>query len=80
MDPTRLVSTVQTGGGVIVWGRFPWHILGPLIAISPGLTATVCLNIVADPVHLLLMATSRRIMLHVTKQKLQTGFMSMTKS
>ncbi len=30
MDPSCLVSTVQAGGGgVMVWGIFSWHILGP---------------------------------------------------
>lgn len=57
-----LVSTVQAGGCVMVWG----------------------MNIVADhvnpfmaSVYHLVMATSKRIMLHVTKQKPQTGFMNM---
>ncbi len=31
MDPSCLVSTVQAGGGgVMVWGIFSWHTLGPL--------------------------------------------------
>ncbi len=30
MDPSRLVSTVQAGGGVMVWGIFSWHTFGPL--------------------------------------------------
>ncbi len=31
MAPSCLVSTVQAdGGGVMVWGIFSWHILGPL--------------------------------------------------
>ncbi len=31
MDPFCLVSTVQAGGGgVMVWGIFSWHTLGPL--------------------------------------------------
>ncbi len=30
MDPSCLVSTVQAGGdGVMVWGIFSWHTLGP---------------------------------------------------
>ncbi len=28
-DPSCLVSTVQAGGGVMVWGIFSWHTLGP---------------------------------------------------
>lgn len=32
MDPSCLVSTVQDGGGgVMVWGVFSWHTLGPLV-------------------------------------------------
>ncbi len=31
MDPSWLVSTVQAdGGGVMVWGIYSWHILGPM--------------------------------------------------
>ncbi len=31
MDPSCLVSMVQAGGGVVVWGIFSWHTLGPLV-------------------------------------------------
>ncbi len=32
MDPSCLVSMVQAGGGgVMVWGTFSWHTLGPLV-------------------------------------------------
>ncbi len=34
MDPSCLVSTVQAGGGVMVWGIFSWHTLGPLLPIE----------------------------------------------
>ncbi len=35
MDPSCLVSTVQTGGGgVMVWVIFYWHTLGPLVPIE----------------------------------------------
>ncbi len=35
MDPFCLVSTVQTrGGGVMVWGIYSWHTLGPLVPIE----------------------------------------------
>ncbi len=52
MDPSGLVSTVQAGGGgVIVWGIFSWHTLGPLVSIEHRLNATVYLSIVADHVH-----------------------------
>ena len=65
MDATCLVSTVQTGGGVMVWRKFSWHTLGPLIPINHCLNTTTYLNIVADHVNPimatmdhLLMATS----------------------
>ncbi len=70
MDPSCLVSTVQAaGGGVMVWGIFSWHTLGPLVPIEHRLNATAYLSIVADHVHPfmttvyhLLMATSSSIM------------------
>ncbi len=35
MDSSCLVSTVQAaGGGVMVWGIFSWHTLGPLVLIE----------------------------------------------
>ncbi len=35
MDPSCHVSTVQVGGGgVMVWGIFSWHTLGPLVPIE----------------------------------------------
>ncbi len=52
MDPSCLVSTVQaSGGGVMVWGIFYWHTLGPLVPIEHRLNATAYLSIVADHVH-----------------------------
>ncbi len=52
MDPSCLVSTVQAaGGGVMVWGIFSWHTLGPLVPVEYRLNATACLSIVADHVH-----------------------------
>ncbi len=89
MDPSCLVSTFQAGGGgVMVWGIFSCHTLGPLVPTEHRLNATVYLSIVADHVHPfmttvyhLLMATSSRIMHHVTKLKSsQTGFLNMTMS
>ncbi len=70
MDPSCLASMVQAGGGgVMVWGIFSWHTLGPLAPIEHRLNATAYLNIVTDHVHPfmttvyhLLMATSSRIM------------------
>ena len=50
MDPSCLVSTVQAGG-VMVWGIFSWHALGPLVPIEHCLNATAYLSIVADHVH-----------------------------
>ncbi len=52
MDPSCLVSTVQAGGGgVMVWGIFSWHTLGPLVPIEHRFNATAYLSIVADHVH-----------------------------
>ncbi len=60
MDPSCLVSTVQAGDGVMVWGIYSWHTLGPLVPIEHRLNATAYLSIVADHVHPF-MATSSRI-------------------
>ncbi len=52
MDSSGLVSTVRVGdGGVMVWGVFSWHTLGPLVPIKHCLNTTVYLSIVADHVH-----------------------------
>ncbi len=51
IDPSCLVSTVQAGGGVMVWGTFSWHTLGPLVPIEHRLNAAAYLSIVADHVH-----------------------------
>jgi len=52
MNPSCLVTTVQTGGGgVMVWGMFSWHTLGPLVPIRHRLNATADLSIVSDHVH-----------------------------
>ncbi len=51
LDLFCLVSTVQAGGGVMVWGMFSWHTLGPLVPIEHRLNATAYLAIVADHVH-----------------------------
>ncbi len=52
MDPFCLVSTVQAGGGgLMVWGIFSWHTLGPLVPIEHCLKCTAYLSIVADHVH-----------------------------
>ncbi len=39
------------GGGLMVWGIFSWHSLGPLVPIEHRLNATAYLSIVADPIH-----------------------------
>jgi len=42
IDPSCLVTTVQAaGGGVMVWGIFSWHTLGPLLPIGHGLMGIV---------------------------------------
>ncbi len=75
MDPSGLVSMVQAGG-VMVWGIFSWHTLGPLVPIEHSLNTTAYLSIVADHVHPFMTAvypssdaTSSRITHHVTKLK-----------
>jgi len=87
MDPSCLVTTVQAGGGVMVWGMFSWHTLGPLVPIGHHLNATTYLSIVSDLVHPF-MATMYpssvgyfQIMHHVTKlESIQIGFLNMTMS
>ncbi len=39
------------GDGVMVWGIFSWHTLGPLVPIEHCLNATAYLSIVADHVN-----------------------------
>ncbi len=51
MVSSCLVSMVQAGGGVMVWGIFSWHTLGPLVPIEHHLNATAFLSIVAEHVH-----------------------------
>ncbi len=41
----------QRGGGVMVFGIFSWHTLGPLVPIEHRLNATDYRSIVADHVH-----------------------------
>ncbi len=41
MDPSCLFSMVQAGGGgLMVWGIFSWHTLGPLVPTEHRLNAT----------------------------------------
>ncbi len=77
MDPSCLVSTVQAaGGGVMVWGIFSRHTLGPLLPIEHCLNATAYLSIVADHVHPFMTTVY-----NVTQLKSsQTGFLNMTMS
>ncbi len=52
MDPSCLDSMVQAaGGGVMVWGIFSWHTLGPLVPIEHCLNATAYVSIVTDHIH-----------------------------
>ena len=52
MHPSCRVSTLQAGGsGVMVWGVFSWHTLGPLIEVEQHFNATGYLNIIANQVH-----------------------------
>ncbi len=51
MDPSCLVSMVQAGDGVMVWGIFSWHTLGLLVPIEHRLNVTANQSIVADHVH-----------------------------
>ncbi len=41
-------SILPGGGGVMVWGIFSCHTLGPLVPIEQCLNATAYLSIVAD--------------------------------
>jgi len=52
MDPSCFVTTVQAGGGVMVWGMFFWHTLGPLVPIGHRLNVPAYLSIVSNHVHL----------------------------
>uniref|UniRef100_A0A9J7ZI12 Uncharacterized protein n=1 Tax=Cyprinus carpio carpio TaxID=630221 RepID=A0A9J7ZI12_CYPCA len=53
IDPSCLVTTVKAGGGgVMVWGMFSWHTLGPLVPIGHRLNATAYLSIVSDHMSL----------------------------
>ena len=52
MDPSCLVSTVQAGGGgVMVWGIFSCHTLGPLVPVEHHVNTTAYLSIVTDHLH-----------------------------
>jgi len=43
-----LVTTVQAGGGgVMVWGMFSWHTLGPLLPIGHRLKVQICMNVIS---------------------------------
>ncbi len=89
MDPSCLVSMVHAaagGGGVMVWGIFIWHTLGPLVQIEHCLNATDYLSIVADHVHPFMTTVYPSSdgyfqQDNVTKLKSsQTGFLNMTMS
>ncbi len=64
MDPSWLVLTVQAaGGGVMVWGIFSWHTLGPILPTEHCLNATAYLSIVADHIHLFMTTVYHLLML-----------------
>ncbi len=88
MDPSCLVSTVQPGGGVMVWGIFSWHTLGPpstnwalfKLHSLPEYCCWPCPSLYDYSVHIF-WCTSSRIMHHVTKIKSShTSFLNMTMS
>jgi len=72
MDPSGTVKA--GGGGVMEWGMFSWHTLDPLVPIGHHLNAmdkmflTISIPLSTPCTHPL-MATSSRIMHHVTKYK-----------
>ncbi len=85
MDPSCLVSMVQTGGGgVMVWGIFYWHTLDPLVPIEHRLNATAYLSIVADHVYLFMTTVYPSSNDYFQQDKKlrssQTGFLNMTMS
>lgn len=49
MEPSCFVAG---GCGVMVFGIFSWHILGPLVPVEHRLNATSFLSIVADHLHI----------------------------
>ncbi len=66
MDPSCFVSTVQAaGGGVMVWGIFSWHTLGPLVPIEHRLNTTAYLSIVYDKVYLIKWPVSVYIYIYI---------------
>ncbi len=50
------------GGGVMVWGIFSWHTLGPLVPIEYCLNTTAYLSIVSDHVHPFMTTVSHLLM------------------
>ncbi len=74
MDPSCLRSTAQVAAaGVMVLEIFPWHILGLLVPTEHHLNATTWVLLLTISIRLwtqcthLVMATSSRIMGHITK-------------
>jgi len=80
MDPSCLVTTVQAGGGVMVWGMFSWHTLGPLVPIGQRLNATAYLGIVSDLVHPFMATMYPSSDGYFQLESFQTSFLSMTMS
>lgn len=86
MDPSSLVPKVQAGCGMMVWGIFSQHTLGPLVPTEHQLKTTAFQSIVADhdhpfmtTVYHLLMDTSNRLTHYVTKlESSPTGLLNIT--
>jgi len=56
MDPSCLVTTVQAGGGVMVWGMFSRHTLGLLLRPTWALFLTMSIPLWPQWVHCTKMA------------------------
>jgi len=80
LDPSCLVTTVQAGGGggVMVWGMFSWHTLGPLVLTWHRLNATVYLSSVSDHVHPFIYLSSDDLQKDNVLKSFQIGFLNMT--
>ncbi len=81
MDPSCLVTTVQVGGGgIIVWGIFSCHTMGPVVPIEHRLNATAYLNIVADHVQPFMTTVYPSLDGYLPQGNAQIGFLNMTMS
>jgi len=72
------------GGGVMVWGMFSWHTLGPLVPIGHRLNATAYPSIVSDHVHSFMATMHPSSDVYFQQDnaphKAQIGFLNMTMS